>query len=604
MCPARGVYDFTELDRGLERAQAEGWQVVAGLDWAHEGDVPAWAENLEFSEFKQSLREFVQEYVRHLGGKVKYLNVAVEPTIHTTVGSRYVQVEYVSDYDLGVQPDELIELLRTAFDAAREVDSGILLGYSVDPDHGFNRLNPLSYGAWPCPYSFLKSALEAGVRPDYLGVEFYAALGNLPLDLSTVAASIQAYHDLSGLPVMLTEMGGYSSRGEDYGLTGPVPNFYWHEHMTRQSQSDWDTSIFKTAMGLPYVFGVMMVHSGPDYPGWNPGQPPTDCIGVSSCFGIGIDFLTKDWERKPVYYALQDLFDSWRGRGSAVTGADGEVGFDGLAGTYSIAVTTADGLFQTFENHLGPESVVVTVTLDSAEAFVDLQRLITGAQKAVDWSQQLGRQIDYVSLRSRLAEARGALAIGEYGGARAHAQTVLDATAITLDGDPDDWQGIPPIATAPPGGVLVDAPGVNLKALYGMTDDEYLYLMVEVYDPPISLQPGGIISGISYPLFSFDFKTDTNEQYGVGTYLPYTGQMDVGYSSSGEIFATLYTLAYGEVLEFKVPLALLNNPSRISVCGFVVAAEDGEQKGAKAFECYVDVLSPDYSVYLPVFAVR
>jgi hypothetical protein len=145
---------------------------------------------------------------------------------------------------------------------------------------------------------------------------------------------------------------------------------------------------------------------------------------------------------------------------------------------------------------------------------------------------------------------------------------------------------------------------VDLKALYGMIDDEYLYLMVEVYDPPISLQPGGIIGGVSYPLFSFDLKTDTEEQYGLGTYLPYHGQIDVGFSSSGEIFATLYTLRYGEVLEFRVPLALLDNPSRISVVGFVMAAEDGQQKGAKAFENYVEVMHPVYSVYLPVFAVR
>ena len=74
--------------------------------------------------------------------------------------------------------------------------------------------------------------------------------------------------------------------------------------------------------------------------------------------------------------------------------------------------------------------------------------------------------------------------------------------------------------------------------------------------------------------------------------------------SRPQVFATLYTVAYGNVLELEVPLAILDNPSRISVCAFVIAAENGEGKGAKAFECYVDVLSPVYAVYLPLVASR
>ena len=87
-------------------------------------------------------------------------------------------------------------------------------------------------------------------------------------------------------------------------------------------------------------------------------------------------------------------------------------------------------------------------------------------------------------------------------------------------------------------------------------------------------------------------------------YLPYTGQLDVTSMSSGKIRATLYSVAYGNVLELRVPLAILDNPSRLSVCAFVTAEENGEQKGAKAFECYVQVLSPVYAVYLPLVASR
>lgn len=66
-----------------------------------------------------------------------------------------------------------------------------------------------------------------------------------------------------------------------------------------------------------------------------------------------------------------------------------------------------------------------------------------------------------------------------------------------------------------------------------------------------------------------------------------------------EVFGTLYTIAFDNVLELKIPLSILDNPSRISVCAFVTAAKDGEEKGAKAFECYIPVLLPGV-VYLPV----
>ncbi|MCG2776340.1 MAG: endo-1,4-beta-xylanase [Desulfobacterales bacterium] len=581
--PKEGVYDFTVHDAALERARVEGWEAVSNISFLGIDNVPAWAKTLEFSEFKRHLREYVKKEVEHFRGKVKYLIVVQEPTIQTIIGSRYVDVQFESSYDWGVQPDELIELIRTVFEAAREVDSGILLGYSVDPDYGPYQLNPLNFGSRPCPYAFLKSVLESGVRPDWIGVEFQSGVGHVPLDLSTVAAIIQAYHDLSGLPVLITEMPSYPSRTEDYGLTGPAPDVYWHEGMTQSVQAEWATSVSRIAMGLPYVLGLQMMHNQPD----NYAEAPREGTGN------GTDYLTNDYRRKQVYSATKDLFDSWRAHGSAVADANGKVNFDGFGGTYSIGVTTVEGLLHTFETHLGPESKVVTVKLDRAKALADLQHLVAQAQKAVDWSQKLGRELDYNSLRSRLAEARSAIANGDYGSARTITELILDAITIKIDGNPGDWKSIQPIATAPPGGVQVDAPGIDLKALYGMRDDEYLYLMVEVYDPPITLQPGGIIGGVSFPQFLFDLETGQGRRHHLRTYLPYTGQMDI-YNLTGpaQILATLYTIAYGKVLELRVPLALLDNPSRVSVCAFVMAAEDGKEKVAKAFECDVQVIYP------------
>jgi hypothetical protein len=603
--PQEGIYDFSAYDAAFKQWKGMGYEVNTGLVWLGSDNVPAWAQDLDFTEYKQEVAEFVKKAVEHFKGTVKFFNLVVEPTLQTRTGSRYVSVEFESNYLTGVQPGELIELIRTVFQAAREVDSDILLGYSAVTDYNHNTLNPLPFGAWPCSYSFLKSVLESGVQPDYIGVETYPGTSSVPLDLATVAAMLQAYHDLSGLPVMITESVSYPSRAEDYGETGPAPDVYWHEGLTQSVQAEWDTSVFRLAMGLPYVIGVQMFHSFPDNPPQAGGQPLGDCTGILSCVGYGTDTLTQDYEPKQVYYATRDLFDSWRAGGSAVTDIDGKMSFDGFDGTYAIDVTTADGLLQTFESHLGLGSTVVTVRLDRTKAITDLQHLMAEAQKAVDWSQNLGRTLDYNSLRSQLAEARSAMAVGHYGSARTIVKLILDTVTIRIDGNPDDWSGIQPIATLPSGGVAVNAPGIDLKALYGMRDDQFLYLMVEVYDPPITLQPGGIDSGgISYPRFVFYLNADTEEQYALGMYLPYTGQLDVTSRSSGKIHATLYSVAYGNVLELRVPLALLDNPSRVSVCAFVTAEENGEQKGAKAFECYVEVIHPVYSVYLPLVAGR
>jgi GH35 family endo-1,4-beta-xylanase len=582
--PEKGHYDFSEYDLELKRVKDLGFEVVVMVPW--QGDnTPAWAETLEFSEYRQQLSEFVKKVVEHLRGKVKYLNLVVEPSLSTIAGNRYIDVEFESDYIKGVKVDELIDLVQTAFQAARTVDSDMCFGYSVAPSYNYWQLNPTPFGGKPSPYSLLKLMLENGVRPDYIGVEFQSGTIQVPIDLATLSEIIQAYHALSGLPILITELSSYPSRAGDYNLTGPAPNVYWHEGMTQKVQAEWDTSVVKIAMGLPYVLGVQMVHIVQDNPEW--GQSLYD-----GTF-IGTDYLTQDYKPKLVYYAMRDLFDSWAVQGSVVSDDSGKVNFRGMNGSYSITVTTPDGLSQTFGTHLGSESKLVTVIVDRTKAVEELQTLVVEAQKGLDLFEQAGRTLDYNSLRAQLEEARSAMADGNYAKARTLAQQILDAIVIEIDGNPDDWKGIKPIATAPPGGVDINAPGTDLKALYGICDDKNLYLMVEVYDPPVSLQHGSIKGGIGYPQFLFNLKTDRDEQHHLRAYLLYGGQMDVYLlTNPAQVLATLYTVAYGKVLELKVPLASLDNPSRLSVFAFVMAIEDGNEKSVKNFQDYGQAIHP------------
>jgi hypothetical protein len=602
--PQQGVFDFSAADSEYQQIQDMGYDITVYLAWLGSDNVPAWAASMNFADFQQQVGLFVKAAVEHFTGKVKYMIVATEMNLQAYAGSRYVSISYQSSYLTGVQPAELIELIRAAFQGGREAHSNMLLGYYGIPDYNYNSLNPLPMGGWPVSYTFLKSMLESGVQPDYIGIEMYPGTLGIPQDLSNVADILQAYHDLSGLPVMVTETVAYSSRAEDYGETGPAPHVYWHEGFTEAAQAEWETSFYKIALSRPYVLGVQMFQvGGPDNPPQQNGAPLDDCMGIPTCVSRGIDSITQDFQTKQVFYAMQNLIASWKTNGSGVTDAAGGVSLIGLNGTYTIEVTAPNGLVQTFERQLNQETSPVTITLDSPQALQDLQIGLLEAQRKVDWSAELGRLLDYTQLRSYLTNARSTMTSGDYASARNLINLVLDATAITIDGSPDDWQGIAPILTTPSGGGTVNAAGIDLKVLYGIQDDQFLYLLVEVYDPPIVLQPGAVDGSFWYPQFLFNLTNSTGVEYHLRTYLPYHGQINVyRLTDPVHFIGTYYSIAYDQALELKLPLSLIGYPRALQACGFVMAAENNAEKVAKAFDGCAMVLQPLTKIFLPLVA--
>jgi hypothetical protein len=597
------VNELLELqaDAGYNQYKDMGYDITVVIAWLGGDNVPAWALNLPFTEFRQQVGEFVKRAVEHFSGKTKYMVIAPEMNLQTIWGSRYVSTAYPSNYLTGMQPADLIELIRTAFQAGREAQTNILLGYYGVADFNYSSLNPLPWGALPSSYAFLKSLLESGVQPDFIGVELYPGTLSIPLDLSNVAGIFQAYHELSGLPVLVTETIAYSSRAGDYGETGPTPHIYWHQGFTQAAQAEWDTSFFKIAMSLPYMLGVQMFHGFPDDPPQANGQPWGNCTGAVACIGHGIDTLTQYFQPKQDYYAMQNLIASWKMDGNGVTDANGEVSFSGMDGTYTLGITTPDGLFQSSESQFNQASSVVTVKLDRTQALQDLQGSLIEAQTAVNWSAQLSRLLDYTALRSQLATARNAISNGDYTSARNLIDQVLAAAAITIDGSAADWQGIQPILSAPSGGVAVNTPGIDLKGLYAVRDDQYLYLLVEVYDPPAAPQLAPINGGFWEPQFLFNLHTRPDGWYHLRTYLPYHGQINLyDLTAPATFIGTYYSIALGSALELKIPLALIGNPSGLSACAFVMAGENDAEKVAKAFDGCAEVLHPLPSIFLPL----
>jgi len=146
--PQEGVYDFSSYDADFSQWKQMGYDVTACLAWMGSDNIPAWVQGLGFTELKQQVAAFVKKAVEHFTGQVKFLNIAVELQLFIRGGSRYVSVEYKSDNINYVQPGELIELIRAVFQAAREVNSDILLGYYGVTDFNYSSLNvlPLAHG--------------------------------------------------------------------------------------------------------------------------------------------------------------------------------------------------------------------------------------------------------------------------------------------------------------------------------------------------------------------------------------------------------------------------------------------------------------------------
>ena len=94
------------------------------MSWGHlSSHWPHWAQALAFPDFQQQVGLFVKKTVEHFNGIVTHMNVATEINLQTTAGSRYISVAYTSNYLTGMQPADLIALIKTAFQAARAAQS-------------------------------------------------------------------------------------------------------------------------------------------------------------------------------------------------------------------------------------------------------------------------------------------------------------------------------------------------------------------------------------------------------------------------------------------------------------------------------------------------
>jgi hypothetical protein len=115
----------------------------------------------------------------------------------------------------------------------------------------------------------------------------------------------------------------------------------------------------------------------------------------------------------------------------------------------------------------------------------EIEDMLSRLNPMIKWAKDIGKIIRNVDEVMELSErAKNEFARGNFGVALKLAESVEEIVGFKMDGDPSDWEEIQPLATDPKGDATGDCG--DLKSLYAVMDDRYLYLMIEMYDrlPP------------------------------------------------------------------------------------------------------------------------
>jgi endo-1,4-beta-xylanase len=182
--PNQGQFNYTQGDRLVAWAAANGGKQVRGHTLAWHQQQPGWMQNLSGTALRSALINHVTQVATHFKGKIYAWDVVNEAFADDGQGSR-------RDSNLQRTGNDWIE---AAFRAARAADPGAKLCYN---DYNTDGINAKSTGV----YTMVKDFKARGVPIDCVG--FQAHLGtSLPGDFQ---ANLQRFADL-GVDVQLTEL--------------------------------------------------------------------------------------------------------------------------------------------------------------------------------------------------------------------------------------------------------------------------------------------------------------------------------------------------------------------------------------------------------------
>ncbi|MHB8947296.1 MAG: hypothetical protein ACYC6I_12265, partial [Bacillota bacterium] len=184
----------------------------------------------------------------------------------------------------------------------------------------------------------------------------------------------------------------------------------------------------------------------------------------------------------------------------------------------------------------------------ATSAAAELQRpeaeaLLSEARAVVDWWEPLGRTYRLEDAKSKLKEASDAYASGDFRRASSLSAGVPTALRFTVDGGPDDWQGLKPLGLTTAGAPAA-AGKPHIDGLWMTNDREYLYLAVRLTgaeaEPNLDLD------------FSVDGKTGRIYANNYGAQVSFAGAQ-----------TELSKAVIDGLFELKIPLSVIGNKGRV-----------------------------------------
>jgi formylglycine-generating enzyme required for sulfatase activity/serine/threonine protein kinase len=154
---------------------------------------------------------------------------------------------------------------------------------------------------------------------------------------------------------------------------------------------------------------------------------------------------------------------------------------------------------------------------------------------------------------------------------------------IVIDGDPQDWTGIEPIMTDPEGDSTKNVQGSDLKSLYAFKDNNFLYLMVEVYDNPNATKERvqyvfEITENVNSPILKWDYEIGSDAQG--NTWLWNLTEYDTRANNENPNPYGLTRRVPGieavgkSVFEMKAPLSIIGDPENMIIRARTMLPDD------------------------------
>jgi len=183
------------------------------------------------------------------------------------------------------------------------------------------------------------------------------------------------------------------------------------------------------------------------------------------------------------------------------------------------------------------------------EALRSVVSLLTRAERALSWAKGVGKEFDILKADRMLADARLAFNSTDYGKAKAIAGALLEIVSMKMDGSDADWKGIRQIVTDVSGDAKAE--GTDILGVLGVIDNEHLYLMMRI---------SGQIN--KEAAFVFDIDNDGKNDYAVRLHNDYTR---LWLRKTDETISKSLEYGWGDIIEVKVPLRLMQNPTTIKI---------------------------------------